>query len=397
MSVTPQETTAMRAFVVTIDTEANGWDQTLTNSIENIKYVRPLQDLFDRHGVRPTYLVSYEMATRDQAIEILKPIQDSDRCEIGHHLHVWSCPPFERPSPQGVDLAWLRGLQVELPDDLFYAKAETLRAAITTAYGRAPTSHRAGRWAIDLRTLRWLRDTGFLVDTSMTADVSWAHTKGVHGIYGVDTSKIPAAPFIQDLGEPFTPGRVASAGLLEVPVSSARLPQRGLARVAEAVNRLNLPGTRVVSRVFSRPFPAPFRILSCRVDPSFRRSDLRALAKVALAGTGVVNLMLHSSEVMPGGSPHSRTPAMHARVMRHLATLCRWAEENGLEPLTLSELARCLRARSNGSRQPSQEHGQPPGPGTGSPREGPRPGTRPEKRNLRPHPAGSPVGMETPP
>ena len=358
----------MRAFIVTIDTEANGWGQTLTNSIENIRHVPPLQDLFDRYGVRPTYLASYEMATRDEAIRVLKPIHDDDRCEIGHHLHVWTCPPFEQPSPQGVDLAWTRGLQAELPDELFYAKAEALREAITRTFGRAPTSHRAGRWAIDLRTLRWLHDSGFLVDTSMTPRVSWAHTRGVHRAYGIDTSAVPAAPFRQSLEDPFQPGRTAPDGLLEVPVSSARLPQRPLARAFRATRRLGLPGARLVSRALARPIPPPFRTLSCRVDPAFRRSELRALAESALAEAGVVNLMLHSSEVMPGGSPHSRTPAAHARVMRHLDALCRWARDRGLERLTLSELARRVLASDGAGPQAERPRAAVAAPAGGGPR-----------------------------
>jgi hypothetical protein len=151
----------------------------------------------------------------------------------------------------------------------------------------------------------------------------------------------------------------------------------------------------MVSKIFSRPVPAPFRILQCRVDPAYRQSDLLALAKVALAGTGVVNLMLHSSEVMPGGSPHSRTPAMHARVMKHIAALCKWAEENQLEPLTLSELARCLLARTNGSVQPGTGDAAPRGPDTRSSTGGPRLDTRLE--NGRPRHAGSALGIGTPP
>lgn len=353
----PRHATRMRAFLVTIDTEANGWDQIGANSIENIRYVRPLQDLFDRHGVRPTYLVTYEMATRDRAIEVLKPIHDGGRCEIGQHFHAWTCPPFERPSPEGVDLAWLRGLQGELPDGLFYAKAEALRRAITSAYGRAPTSHRAGRWAIDLRTLHWLRDTGFLADSSMTPGVSWSHTKGVHGAYGVDTSQIPAGPFIQDLEPPFRPGRTAPTGLLEVPVSAARLPQRGLARAAGAVIQSGLPGSSMASKVFSRIFPTPFGVLPCRVMPWYREVDLLALADWILGETGVVNLMLHSSEVMPGGSPYSRTERMQRRVMSHLAAVSRWVEENGLDRLTLSELAqRVLGSASDSSLPPDGQH-----------------------------------------
>ena len=342
----------LRAFVVTIDTEANGWDQVGANSIENIDYVAPLQDLFDRHGVRPTYLVTYDMATRDRAIKVLKPIHDRGGCEIGHHLHVWTCPPFQNATQDGIDRAWVRGIQAELPDELFYAKAETLRTAIASTFGRAPTSHRAGRWAIDLRTLRWLRDTGFLVDTSMTFGVSWARTKGALGLYGIDTSQIPAGPFLQDLGQPFRPGHTHPTGLLEVPVSAARLPQRGLARVAGTIIESGLPGSGVASKMFSRIFPRPFHVVPCRVMPWYRESDLLALVEVALAETGVVNLMLHSSEVMPGGSPYSRTKGMHARVMSHVAAISRWAEESGLERLTLSELAQRILPNGEGSPGP---------------------------------------------
>ena len=46
-------------FMVTIDTEANAWDPIESNSIANVEHSPALQDIFDRHGIRPTYLVTH--------------------------------------------------------------------------------------------------------------------------------------------------------------------------------------------------------------------------------------------------------------------------------------------------------------------------------------------------
>ena len=48
-----------------------------------------------RFGVRPTYLVTYEMATasRERAPSCAS-WRDGGRCEIGTHLHPWTSPPF---------------------------------------------------------------------------------------------------------------------------------------------------------------------------------------------------------------------------------------------------------------------------------------------------------------
>ena len=123
------------------------------------------QDLCDQYNVVPTYLLAYECATRDEALKILKPLSENRRCEIGHHLHVWTTPPFQRAGPTGVDLDWIHAFQFQLPDSLFTEKAECLRQAIEKNFGRSPTSHRAGRWGIDQRTVDWMASTGFIVET----------------------------------------------------------------------------------------------------------------------------------------------------------------------------------------------------------------------------------------
>ncbi len=331
------------AFVVSIDTEANAWDQIEHNSIENVHHLPRVQDVFDRHGIRPTYLVTYEMATREEAVNVLAPIHESGRCEIGHHLHVWSTPPFEKANAQGVDVAWLHGFQTELSDELFVAKADNLRMAIKDAYGRFPTSHRAGRWAIDLRTLGWLHGAGFAVDSSMTPGISYAAFRGARTVYGIDTSRVPARPFVQDLRAPFRPGASAGEGIVEVPLTAKQLPQQGVGRLVDALLPDGTAWARVGRRLASRVLPTPLRSIPCRPVPSFRETDLLRLAEAALAETGVVHLMFHSSEAMLGGSPYTRTAETHRRTMSHIERLCVWAESEGLDRLTLTELARCVR------------------------------------------------------
>ena len=83
-------------FIVTIDTEEDNWDKysRTDNPVENLKKIIPLQKIFDRYGVRPTYLISYPVATDPKCIEILKSILDQGQCEIGSQCHPWNTPPF---------------------------------------------------------------------------------------------------------------------------------------------------------------------------------------------------------------------------------------------------------------------------------------------------------------
>ena len=77
-------------FMVGVDTEAD--DQwTLEGrkrlSVENARALPRLQALCDSHGVRPSYLVTHEMATREPSRSILRDLFATGRCEIGAHLH----------------------------------------------------------------------------------------------------------------------------------------------------------------------------------------------------------------------------------------------------------------------------------------------------------------------
>ena len=62
-------------FVVTVDTEADdAWSRPDSVELENIKEIDRFQELCLQYSVVPTYLLSYECATRDEALAIPTPV-----------------------------------------------------------------------------------------------------------------------------------------------------------------------------------------------------------------------------------------------------------------------------------------------------------------------------------
>ena len=110
-------------LIITIDTEEDDWGRYDPDghSLKNIQRIPPLQSIFDELGFRPTYLLSYPVATDDGSISILKEMADGKRCEIGTHCHPWNTPPFN-----GIPESMI----CNLPADLQRKKISTLLASI---------------------------------------------------------------------------------------------------------------------------------------------------------------------------------------------------------------------------------------------------------------------------
>ena len=91
-------------FMVGIDTEADDqWsiEGRRRLSVENARALPRLQALCDAYGVRPSYLVTHEMATREPSRSILRTLLSSGRGEGGAHLHPWSSPPYREEDLEG--------------------------------------------------------------------------------------------------------------------------------------------------------------------------------------------------------------------------------------------------------------------------------------------------------
>jgi predicted ATP-grasp superfamily ATP-dependent carboligase len=336
-------------LVVTVDTEADdAWGRPERISLHNLAELPRFQALCERYGAVPTYLATYECATRDEAVAVLAPLARAERCEIGHHLHVWTTPPFAREHPAGIDADWLPAYQSELPQGLFRDKADHLHEAIRDAFGRAPTAHRAGRWGVDQRTIDWLTQRGYVVDTSVTPLTNWRHSRG-RGTGGPSFARCPTAPYFWPSSA--DSGR-AERGVVEIPVTVC---WRGGPRAATVYGRLvDAPGAgpELARRAFGRLLEPGL----LRPNPAYPLEFFRrAIAQAASRPVPMVNLMLHSSELAYGCSPSTRTRADLRRVWERLELVLRLAQEQGFQGIGLTDAARALPLAAGASSRSSTE------------------------------------------
>jgi hypothetical protein len=276
-------------FMVGVDTEADDqWslEGRARLSVENARALPRLQALCDAHGVRPSYLVTHEMATREPARTILRDLFATGRCEIGAHLHPWSSPPY-RPE----DLVGRYPSQLD--DSQLGTQLSELTDAIETSLGVRPVTYRAGRHGFDARSLRILEGLGYLVDTSV--DPLFNETrKG-----GPSFAGAPVSPYWPDLADVRNPG---ASRVLEIPVSSATTP--ALPKVLER-------GFASLPAIPWRGYLKRLGLRAVWLRPSYSNvEDANALASSLVArGVPTLNMLFHSSELVPGGSPYNRTDA----------------------------------------------------------------------------------------
>ena len=79
-----------------IDTEGdNQWDPAAraNQAFENIYALPRLHALFARHAVRPTYVITYPVASDPRSGDVLRGLLAGGDCEIGAHHHAWETPP----------------------------------------------------------------------------------------------------------------------------------------------------------------------------------------------------------------------------------------------------------------------------------------------------------------
>jgi len=330
-------------FVVTVDTEADdAWLQPETVQVTNIRQLERFQDLCDKYEVVPTYLLAYECATRDEALSVLKPLAENRRCEIGHHLHVWTTPPFQNEGPNGVDLDWIHAFQFELPGSLFAEKAERLRQAIEHNFGRSPTSHRAGRWGIDQRTVDWLASSGFIVETSMRTGLRLRQNIPGTNMPVPPDRGVAAAEYELHKNPYFWPSDIQvddRKPIVDVP-ATVDVPNGVASTLYLRYLALKWPGEFFLFRAYRKL--AGLNMLY--PDPGYPPGELpRIMERAVRRGVTVINLMLHSSELALHCSPFTKTQQDLDSVWRHLEEAFCYAQDRGIVSEGISDVARLVR------------------------------------------------------
>jgi peptidoglycan/xylan/chitin deacetylase (PgdA/CDA1 family) len=279
-------------LLVGIDTEGdNQWDAAAraNQQFTNIYALPRLHALFARHGVRPTYVITYPVAQDTRSAEVLRALLAGGDCEIGAHHHVWETPPYSEADTQRHAYA------STLPRVQFEAQLATLTQAITDNVGTRPVSYRSGRFGFSAEHVAGLEQLGYLVESSVAPLFYEAH-KG-----GPEFVEAPLTPYFLAYDSATRPG---SSEVLEVPVSCG-LNRRWPRTLQYAYARAPRPYT-------TRRILRALRIARLRwLRPSYSSlTDMIALARtLSRAGEPVLNLLFHSSEAIVGGSPYNQTAA----------------------------------------------------------------------------------------
>lgn len=318
-------------FTVDVEEDMPGWKITDPITVSNVAALPRLAELCAELGTRATYLCTYPVATTPESAAILRLLHARGDCEIGAHLHAWNTPPFQPVPGRAGDERGHTYYQSELTPERFRAKLEVLHRAVAAIAGVRPRSFRAGRFGIDAATLRELIAMGYEVDTSVAPLEEFGADRGP------DFRNAPQ--------HPYRPARhdVRKRGdlpIVEIPVSvalSRRLPvalQRAYVRIPQITRLRGLLSRDYLNLLdFAWLYPVRF-------DLELMKKAARTLVA---SGSPVLNVFVHSSELVPGMSGRVHTQADVEQVFERLAgifELC--LEEFDAVPCTLSEAARAL-------------------------------------------------------
>jgi len=279
-------------LLVGIDTEGdNQWDAAarLDQRFENLYALPRLHALFARHGVRPTYVITYPVAKDAKSADVLRGLKAGGDCEIGAHHHAWETPPCTDDDVRRHPYA------ASLPLRQFEDQLASLTDAIADAVGERPVSYRSGRFGFSAAHVTGLEKLGYQVESSVAPLFYEAHKQGP------DFVEAPLTPFYLSYDSAVRPG---TSSVLEVPVSAAL--NRKLPRALQYLYA-RAPKPYTTKRVLRKLGVAHVRWLR----PSYSSlDDMIGLARdLAAAREPVLNLLFHSSEAIVGGSPYNRTDA----------------------------------------------------------------------------------------
>lgn len=318
---------------MTIDTEEEfDWHAPASpknRSVGHVAQLPRLQQLFESLGVRPTYVVDEPIATTPLSRDVFAEFLARGTCEVGAHCHPWVNPPIEEElTPRNTYLC-------NLPLPLQERKLTHLTDAIERAFGRRPTTYKAGRYGLDFALAPHLRRLGYTVDTSIIAYMDLSEDEGP------DFGGFGNQPF--RLGPPVVPHEPDDgAALLEIPctVGFSRHPYSVWSKLHKVLSR---PGirrlrgigalwhSRILRKVVMTPEGNDTRDLTNMIDVLGRDPDV------------VLNMTLHSPSIEPGHTPYVRTASEREEFLARLQTVLEHAQRR-LSPrcLTLSEYAASL-------------------------------------------------------
>lgn len=273
----------MKHFLITIDTEGDNlwkWKAGQEITTENVRYLARFQELCSRYGFKPVWLSNWEMINDPLFVDFINKNVEKGSCELGMHLHAWNNPPFyELPGSEQSGAPYL----IEYPKEIMEAKIAAITEKMKEQFGYVPVSHRAGRWAMNDTYFELLYKYGYRIDCSYTPGISWRDSLGqTPDFAGPDYRKVS-----REVHE--------RKGIVEVPVT------------VEHTHRMFLDKNRSwKANVKTVLFGLAGQDIWLRPGRDNMKDMLWMIEKNRTGDSDYLMFMLHSSELMPGGSPTFR-------------------------------------------------------------------------------------------
>lgn len=275
----------MKKFIITIDTEYdNGWVRIpgKPRTTENVLFIPRFQVLCEKYGFKPTYLTTYEMMKDPRFVAFAVSKQNQGLCEIGIHPHPESTPPDYQLSPR-TDMEPGHEFLKEYPPEIIYQKIANLKDLYIETFGFAPKSHRAAKWGVDEVYFEQLEKLGIPYDCSVTPGRNWIDAIGYsENSFGPDYSKASSKPYI-----------VPKTHVLEIPVSTCR-DHRYTFNYHKRIKK----NVRNIYRAIKGQGLYWLRPNGKNLDEMLYLIKTNNRSRL-----DYLMFMLHSSEMMPGGSP----------------------------------------------------------------------------------------------
>lgn len=295
-----------KSFIITIDTEGDNlwkWNKYDSITTENSKYIPRFQNLCEYFGFKPVYLMNFEMLQDEGLVSNLRSWYLAGNCEVGLHLHAWNTPPLFYLHAIYAGNPYL----IEYPPNIMEQKLLFLIELFQDKFGFKPYSHRAGRWAINDLYFKMLYKEGLKVDCSVTPGIDWSTQMG-ETIKGPDYSKINNEIYYNN-------------GVCEIPLSTRHIHHSLYGRTRHRLKTLILGDT-----IMMRPALQPLVTMKKLIDIISNDSN-----------SSYVQFMIHSSELMPNGSPYFVTAEDVDKLYEKMMAIFNYASNNNFQGNTLKE------------------------------------------------------------
>jgi hypothetical protein len=278
-------------LTVIIDTEADfDWHAPFSrdeHGTGSVLHQSRAQRLFDRFGIKPTYLIDYPVATDPEACAVLQSFVDNGTADVGIQLHPWTNPPFDEL------LSSRNSYPCNLSKTLQHAKIELLIDAVRDNLGIEPKVFKAGRYGFNDDTADILEDLGLEIDTSVVPFTDFSQ------VHGPNFESCPHRPFWFGRRRPLLELPVTRnlCGLLGRRIGPSLLPliqsRPGLA--------CHLPGILARSGLLDRLTLTP---------EGMEIDDLKHLTDTLMRrGERLFSFVFHSPSLASGNTPYVRNEA----------------------------------------------------------------------------------------